>query len=615
MATAIDLQSYQEPILFLATAGIVVPLFHRLKISPVLGFLAAGALLGPYGLGRLVPAYPWVNWVTFTNPEGTSRLAEFGVVFLLFTIGIELSWQRLRTLRRLVFGFGSLQVFLGALILGLAFYAFRTVDTITAATVVGLALALSSTAIVIPVLAEQKRLNSAAGRAGFSALLFQDLLVAPILFAIAVLDTGKPEVTVSSFAVLLLQAVIALVLIVGLGRIILRPFFQLVSTPKSPELFMAACLLVVMVTSLIAAVSGLSMALGAFIAGILLSETEYRRAVDVTIQPFKGLLLGVFFVSVGMSLDLFRFLEAPLLILSLAATVVIIKGMTIVAIGRHFGLSTAEAAETGLLLGPSGEFALVILGAAMIAGLVPGGIGQNLLLVTTLTMVAIPLLARLGQRLSRKLEVRRPLDPLVTVAPPTDEVGRVIIAGYGRVGQLVGEMLDRHKVPYLAIDLDPARVASERKAGKPVYYGDGSYPEFLRACGIDRALALVITLDTLNSIEAVVSAARQECSDITIVARARDARHATQLYELGVDDAVPETIEASLQLSEAVLSDIGVPMGLVIASIHERRDEFREILRKKNPKRNPDRAVFQARRRVGKSSPSAVAEQATQVDT
>ncbi|MFL5152718.1 MAG: cation:proton antiporter, partial [Microvirga sp.] len=476
MAAAIDLHAYQEPILFLATAGIVVPLFHRLKISPVLGFLAAGALLGPYGLGRLIPNYPWVDWLTFTNPEGTSRLAEFGVVFLLFTIGIELSWQRLRTLRRLVFGFGSLQVLLGALVLGLAFYAFKTVETITAATVVGLALALSSTAIVIPVLAEQKRLNTAAGRASFSALLFQDLLVAPILFTIAVLDTSKPDVTLSSFAVLLLQAGIALVLIIGLGRIILRPFFQLVSTTKSPELFMAACLLVVMVTSLIAAVSGLSMALGAFIAGILLSETEYRRAVDVTIQPFKGLLLGVFFVSVGMSLDLFRFLEAPLLILSLAATVVIIKGMTIVALGRHFGLNTAEATETGLLLGPSGEFALVILGAAMIAGLVPSGIGQNLLLVTTLTMVAIPLLARLGQRLSRKLEVRKPLDPLATIAPPSDEVGRVIIAGYGRVGQLVGEMLDRHKVPYLAIDLDPARVAAERRAGKPVYYGDGSYP-------------------------------------------------------------------------------------------------------------------------------------------
>ena len=615
MAVAIDLQSYQEPILFLATAGVVVPLFHRLKISPVLGFLAAGALLGPYGLGRLVQAYPWINWVTFTNPEGTSRLAEFGVVFLLFTIGIELSWQRLRTLRRLVFGFGSLQVLLGALLLGLTFYAFKTVETITAATIVGLALALSSTAIVIPVLAEQKRLNTAAGRASFSALLFQDLLVAPILFAIAVLDTSKPGVTMSTFAVLLLQAGIALALIIGLGRLILRPFFQLVSATKSPELFMAACLLVVLVTSVIAAASGLSMALGAFIAGILLSETEYRRAIDVTIQPFKGLLLGLFFVSVGMNLDLFRFLEAPVLILSLAATVLLIKGMTIVALGRHFGLNLAEAAETGLLLGPGGEFALVILGAAMIAGLLSDGIGQSLLLVTTITMISIPLLARLGQRLSRKLEVRRPLDPLAAVAPPTDEVGRVIIAGYGRVGQLVAEMLERHKVPYLAIDLDPARVAAQRRAGKPVFFGDGTYPEFLRACGIDRALALVITLDTLSSIEGVVMAARQECSDITIVARARDARHATQLYELGVDDAVPETIEASLQLTEAVLSDIGVPMGLVIASIHQRRDEFREILGKKNPKRDPDRVVFQARRRVGKSAPSAVAGQATQVDT
>lgn len=614
MAASIDLQAYQEPILFLATAGIIVPLFHRLRISPVLGFLGVGALLGPYGLGRLVPEHPWVNWLTFTNPEGTSHLAEFGVVFLLFTIGIELSWQRLRTLRRLVFGFGSLQVGIAALVIGLGLFTFRVVDTITAATIVGLALALSSTAIVIPVLAEQKRLNTAAGRASFSALLFQDLLVAPILFAIAVLDTSQPEVTLSSFAVLLLQAGLALIILVGLGRLILRPFFQLVTATKSPELFMAACLLVVMVTSLIAAVSGLSMALGAFIAGVLLSETEYRRAIDVTMQPFKGLLLGVFFVSVGMSLDLFRFLEAPVLILAIAASLILVKSLIIVALGRPFGLSTADAAETGLLLGPGGEFALVILGGAMAAGLLSGGIGQNLLLVTTFTMISIPLLAKLAQRLSRRLEIRRPLDPIVAVAPPSDEVGRVIVAGYGRVGQLVGEMLERHKVPYLAIDMNPVRVAAERKMGKPVFFGDGSYPEFLRACGIDRALALVVTLDTLSSVEAVVTAARQESPGITIVARARDARHAAQLYEMGVDDAVPETIEASLQLSEAVLSDIGVPMGLVIASIHERRDEFREILKTSSRKQDPERAVFRARRRIGKSSSAAAVEQTTQVN-
>ncbi|MEE1613763.1 cation:proton antiporter domain-containing protein [Microvirga sp. CF3016] len=596
MAAAIDLHAYQEPILFLATAGIVVPLFHRLKISPVLGFLAAGALLGPYGLGRLMPSYPWVDWLTFTDPEGTSRLAEFGVVFLLFTIGIELSWQRLRLLRRMVFGFGTLQVVLCTLALSL--FAYKAVDTVAAAVLIGIALALSSTAIVLPVLAEQKRLNTSPGRASFSALLFQDLAVAPILLTIAVLDIRQPEVTTLTLVTSLLQAALALAVIVVLGRIVLRPFFQMVSTTKSPELFMAACLLVVMVTSLAAAASGLSMALGAFIAGILLSETEYRRAVDTTIQPFKGLLLGVFFVSVGMSLDVVRFLEAPLTILAVATLVIAIKSVIIYWLSRPFGLNAAEAAETGLLLGPGGEFALVILGSAMAAGLVPGETGQNLLLVTTLTMVAIPFFARLGRRLSRQLEKKRSLDPAIILPPPPEEAGRVIVAGYGRVGQLVGDMLQRHKVPYLAIDMDPARVAEQRRAGKPVYFGDGSYPEFLRACGIEQARALVITLDTPSSIGAVVAAARQERSDITIVSRARDDKHAAQLYDLGVDDAVPETIEASLQLSEAVLADIGVPMGLVIASIHERRDEFREVLKKSN--RKPERAEFRARRTVGK---------------
>jgi len=596
MAAAIDLYAYQEPILFLATAAVVVPVFHRLRISPVLGFLAAGALLGPFGLGRLIPEYPWVDWLTFTNPEGTSRLAEFGVVFLLFTIGIELSWQRLRILRRLVFGFGTLQVVLCTLALSL--FAYKTVNTVTAAVLIGIALALSSTAIVLPVLAEQKRLNAPAGRASFSALLFQDLAVAPILFTIAVLDTSKPDVTLSSFVFLLLQAVLALVVIIGLGRVILRPFFQLVSATRSPELFMAACLLVVMVTSLIAAVSGLSMALGAFIAGILLSETEYRRAVDTTIQPFKGLLLGVFFVSVGMSLDVFHLLEAPLTILAVATLVIAVKSVIIFWLSRPFGLTAGEAAETGLLLGPGGEFALVILGSAMVAGLVPVTVGQNLLLVTTLTMVAIPFLARLGRRLSRRLEKKRTVDPTIAILPPPEEPGRVIVAGYGRVGQLVGDMLRRHKVPYLAIDMDPARVAEQRRSGKPVYFGDGSHPEFLRACGIEQARALVITLDTPSSIGAVVAAARQERADITIVSRARDDKHAAQLYDMGVDDAVPETIEASLQLSEAVLADIGVPMGLVIASIHERRDEFREALKKNT--RKPDRIEFRARRTVGK---------------
>jgi len=586
---------------FLATAGVVVPLFHRLRISPVLGFLGAGALLGPYGLGRLVPQHSWLDWVTIARRDETTHLAELGVVFLLFTIGIELSWERLRVLRRLVFGFGSLQVL--ACTLAVAILAYISTQSIMAAALIGLALALSSTAIVIPVLAEQKRLNAPSGRASFSVLLFQDLAVAPILFTVAVLGSGDQSNMAASFFGALAKAALALVLIFGIGRLALRPLFQLVAATRSPEFFMAACLLVVLGTGLIAAGNGLSMALGAFIAGLLLAETEFRRAIEATIEPFKGLLLGVFFVTIGMGLDASRLLEAPGPILLAALALVATKAIIVFGLGRMFGLSTPVAAETALLLGPSGEFSFVIMGGAMAGGLVPAAIGQDVLLGTTLTMIAIPALARLGRRWSKTLERRRTVDPIAAEPPPpAEEAGRVIIAGFGRVGQLVGEMLARHKVPFIAIDADPARVAAERKAGKPVYFGDGSYPEFLRSCGIDSARGLVVTLDTPSAIEAVVAAARKERPDLTIVARARDARHAKQLYDLGVDDAVPETIEASLQLSEAVLVDIGVPMGLVIASIHERRDEFRAILKKSDEERDPGRTEFRARRTVGKTA-------------
>jgi CPA2 family monovalent cation:H+ antiporter-2 len=342
------------------------------------------------------------------------------------------------------------------------------------------------------------------------------------------------------------------------------------------------------------------MALGAFIAGLLLAETEYRRAIEATIEPFKGLLLGVFFVTVGMGLDPSRLIASPGLILLAALTVVVVKAIIVFGLGRAFRQSAPTAAETALLLAPGGEFAFVILSGAIAAGLVPAGIGRDALLVTTLTMVAIPAFARLGRRWGRRLERRRPLDPAAALPPPPDESGHVIVAGYGRVGRLVGDMLARHKVPYLAIDMNPSRVAEERRAGKPVYFGDGTYPGFLQACGIERARALVVTLDAPSTVEAVVGTARRQRPDITIVARARDSRHAKRLYDLGVDDAVPETIEASLQLSEAVLVDIGVPMGLVIASIHERRDEFRAMLKKSAG--GETKPEFRARRTIGKTA-------------
>lgn len=593
--TDVHAGSYKEAIIFLVTAGVVVPLFHRLRISPVLGFIGAGAILGPFGLGRLADTVPWVSIFTIGNRSEIAHLAEFGVIFLMFMIGVELSWERLRTLRRLVFGLGSAQVLASSLVIGIILFALEV--PLAASVIVGLALALSSTAVVLPVLAEQKRLNTPAGRASFAVLLFQDLAVAPMLFAIAVLGRSDGADVGGALALALGQAAIALVLIVVAGRLALRPLFQLVARTRSPELFMAACLLVIVATALTAAASGLSMTLGAFVAGLLLAETEYRRAIEATIDPFKGLLLGVFFVSVGMNLDPAQLMAAPKTILGLSIGLILIKGAVILVAARFLRIQRGVALEAALLLGPGGEFAFVLIGGAIAGGLVPDGLGQAALIVTTVTMIAIPGLAslarRLGKRMSRSNLGRARAEPV-----PDKQQNRVIIAGYGRVGRQVGEMLARHKIPYLALDADAARVSEHRRLGNPVYFGDSSNPELLRRCDIANARALVVTLDNPRAVEAVVEAARAERRDITIVARARDARHATALYELGVDDAVPETIEASLQLSEAVLVDVGVPMGLVIASIHERRDEYRAMLKRKETEVRP---AFRARRTVGKN--------------
>ena len=594
--------SYKEAILFLVTAGIVVPLFHRLRISPVLGFIGAGALLGPFGLGRLSDAHEWVRLFTIGNRTEIAHLAEFGVIFLMFMIGVELSWERLRTLRRLVFGLGSLQVGCSALILGATLFGLQV--PLTGAAIVGIGLALSSTAVVLPVLAEQKRLNTPTGRASFAVLLFQDLAVAPVLFAIAVLGREESGDKGLAFALALGQAAVALVLIVVAGRLALRPLFHLVARTRSTELFMAACLLVIVATALTAAASGLSMTLGAFVAGLLLAETEYRRAIEATIDPFKGLLLGVFFVSVGMNLDPAQLVASPGAILGLALALVLIKGAVVMMAAPVLRIPRPVALEAALLLGPGGEFAFVLIGGAVATGLVPEEVGAAALIVTTVTMILIPALAALGRRVGRR--AASAAQAQVRSEPLPDRIeNRVIIAGFGRVGRQVAEMLARHQIPYLALDSDATRVAEQRRTGAPVYFGDSGNTEILRRCDIATARALVVTLDNPRAVEAAVSAARAERPDLTIVARARDARHASALYELGVDDAVPETIEASLQLSEAVLVDVGVPMGLVIASIHARRDEYRAMLKKRENEAKP---VFRARRTVGKALGKAPAK-------
>ncbi len=594
MTAAIDLESYKETLLFLGTAGLVVPAFHRLKISPIIGFILAGIALGPFGLGQLASLTPLAQPVTITDVGHIAGVAEFGVVFLLFMIGLELSFERLSRLRRLVFGLGTLQVFACAAALAAAAVAAGV--PMRAAIVVGAALSLSSTAIVIPVLADQKQLNTAAGRACFAILLFQDLAVAPLLFATSIFQGPGDENVGRGLIFALTPAVLVLVGLVILGRLVLRPLFHYIAAARSTELFMAGCLLVVVGTALISAWSGLSMALGAFIAGLLLAETEFRREIEVTIEPFKGLLLALFFVSVGASLDLSVIVQRPLLIIGLACAVIVLKSVIVALLAWMFRLPKVVSLELALLLGAGGEFAFVMLSAGLAGHALAEPLSHILQVVVTLTMIAIPALAGIAARLVRRV----PTPEQAFDEPPESHTERVIIAGFGRVGELVGDMLVRHQVDFVAFDNDIKVVARERAAGRPIYYGDPTKAEFLRRCGISNAKGLVVTMSVSKAVDSIVAGARIERADLTIIARARDAAHARHLYELGVTDAVPETIEASLQLSEAVLVDIGIPMGRVIASIHEKRDEFRALLNVSGENKRERRAIGKAGTRVSR---------------
>jgi CPA2 family monovalent cation:H+ antiporter-2 len=570
-----DASIYREALLFLVTAGVVAPLFFRIHVSPVLGYLLAGVALGPFGLGRLAGRAHWLDALALRDVESIDRLAAFGVVVLLFTMGLELSFERLKSLRRLVFGLGVAQVVVSTA--AIAGVAWRLGQGPAAALIFGAALSLSSTAIVVPVLAENRLLSAPIGRYSFAILLAQDLAVAPLLFMVTILTLGKGDNVAWDLALTIAPGALAVALVIVLGRLVLRPLFHSVAMTKSAEFFMAACLLVVLGAALIAAASGLSMSLGAFIAGLLLAETEYRREVEVTIEPFKGLLLGLFFVSVGAELDLSVAASRPAAVFGIMAAFVAVKAVTLFPLARAFGAPAATARDVAMLLGPGGEFAFVLIGAAVAGGVVDAASGRIALVSAALSMMTIPLLGKCLAILSKRRRARA-MPALAMETPPEDENNRVILVGFGRVGALIADMLDVHKIPYIAVDADPNVVARARRAGRPAYFGDASRAEFLRNCGIETARALVVTVDTPRANEAVVAAARRLRTDMTIVARARDAEHASKLYDLGVTDAVPETIEASLQLSEAVLVDLGIPMGYVIASIHEKRDEYRRKL-------------------------------------
>ncbi|MEI7872391.1 MAG: cation:proton antiporter [Alphaproteobacteria bacterium] len=575
MAGPSEIFVFKDALIVLGTAAIVAPVVHRLKISPVLGFLVVGALLGPYGLGQLADYSRAIDWLTVTGEKQIAFIADLGIVFLLFFIGMELSMRRMITMRRLVFGLGMSQVILTALVISLG--ALWLGQPPAAALIIGSCLALSSTAIVMELLSGQRRMMSTTGRTSFTILLAQDLAVVPLLFLISALGGHSEGAVLQGVVVALVEAFVAVGVIAVVGRLVLKPLFRLAASTDNPEFFMAATLLIAVGSGVIASAAGLSMALGAFIAGLLLAETEYRRAVEAMIDPFRGLLLGVFFFSVGMHIDLGFIWREPLLVAGGFLAMIVAKTLLLAPLCRLFGVPWSTSMETSLLLAPGGEFAFIGIGLATQLRLIDSGVAAGVLAVVSLTMGTLPFVALAARRIHKRLDAEAPSRPSSTVLPPDDHTKRVIVVGHGRVGQLVCDLLDKHEIAYLATDKDVALVERWRNLGRPIYYGDASNPIYLQRCGIDEATGVIVTIDTAV-VDDVVRAVRARRPDVMIVARAHDAQHARHLYTLRVTDTVPETIEASLQLAESALVGLGVPMGLVIASIHERRETVRQEL-------------------------------------
>jgi monovalent cation:H+ antiporter-2, CPA2 family len=577
LATTINVSAYSDALVVLGTAGILVPIVSRFGISPVLAYLGAGALLGPLGLGSLIKVFPPLFWVTVGDAKDVAGIAELGIVFLLFLIGLELSLSRLLTMRRLVFGLGGLQVVATTALLAAA--ADHAGLSHSEAIILGACLSLSSTAIVLELLSNQERLTTNVGRAAFSVLLAQDLAVIPILMFISLLAAGPGGSVLQSLGRAFVQAVVALTVIVLFGRLLMRPLFRLVASTRSRELFIAAVLFVVIAAGVIASEAELSMELGAFVAGLLLAETEYRKAIEAAIEPFKGLLLGIFFFTVGMDIDVRELVHAPDLLFGAVVGLIAVKALLVIGLAKMFRLSWATSVETGLLLGPGGEFAFVGLGMASALGLIEVRLASAALAVTSITMALTPGLSFAARRLGARLRTSTAVAAELT-ARPAAEQKHAIVVGYGRVGKVVCALLKDHGIPFVAADSDSSTVTRDRRDGHEVYYGDASDDKFLEICGLAQAAGVIITIHNHDLIDEVVEHVRAKRPDILIVSRARDANHARHLYQLGATDAVPETVEASLQLSEAALVGLGIPMGPVIASIHEKRDEIRHDLQR-----------------------------------
>jgi CPA2 family monovalent cation:H+ antiporter-2 len=565
--TEFSTSGLSDALVILGAAGIVIPAFARIRISPVIGFILIGILIGPFGLGQISDRAPWLHYITISNAHAIEPFAEFGIILLLFSIGLELSFRRLWGMRRLVFGVGAGQLIASAAIIGVGVH-FAGLGW-TPAFALGLALALSSTAVVLPLVGT----TSPVGRSAFAMLLFEDLALVPIVFALGALDPRTQDGVGPLLSTLGIGALVIAAMLI-LGRYLLPPLFAQAARTKSPELFLSASLLVVIAASLATTAAGLSPIVGALIAGILIAETDYHGEVEVMTAPFRGLGLGIFLITVGMSVNLgFIADNWPQLLLALVG-VMVTKTVVTALFLRWGGKRRAVAAEASLLMASPSETTLIVLGTAAAAGLISSETASFWQIVTAMGLTLTPLLARIGRdagaRIDKKVQSGQP------DITPSREEPRAVIIGFGRVGRMVAEMLIEHKKPYVAVDSNIDAVKAARAEGFQLIFGDAARPEFMDKLNLGHASALILTMDDPVQAIRTVKRVRAWCPDLTIVARARDTEHAAALYRAGATDAVPETLESSLQLSEAVLVDLGMAMGPVIASIHEKRAEMRQ---------------------------------------
>ena len=524
-------------IILLIAAVVAVPISQASRLGAVPGFLIAGVIVGPSGLGLI------------SNISEIGNLAEIGVVLLLFVIGIELKPSRLWNMRRLVFGLGTIQVLLTGVLLGSVSYIFFGVS-LRAAILIGPALALSTTAFVLQLLTEQKLLASKYGETSIAVLLLQDLAVVPLLILVPLL--AMPELSVGKdVGIALAESILILGLVVVLGRYFLHPLLHRVALSGNPEVFTASAVLIVLGTALATEHAGLSMAMGAFLAGLLISDSFYRHQVMAEIQPFRGLLLGLFFMSMGMSLNLGLLFEAPLQSFSLVGLLIVIKIIVLYPITYWFGLKGKNGIAVSLVLAQSGEFALVLFSLAFQSNVLTELLFQQLLLIVLISMLATPALANLAQCLVNNQCLVKGKSTKMSIEAP------IVIAGFGRVGHRIGEVLSSTGEPFVALDFNASIVESEHEKGYPVFYGDVRKPGLLEAAGAKDAHIIIVTLNDQAATEQVVSSLRKTHPDIEIYVRGHSLSQCRRLLELGASGAVSENVEASMELSRMVLNNIG----------------------------------------------------------